>query len=122
MFCGRGGRKPSYGVGFQNMVPPVWRQIWNESVDCQKRPGAENSVVLLEAYSLDKAISVGLIQTVLPHRGIKFNAVVIPWYNDTSLDGDVETFGRAVRDLWRSSDGLHQNFTWVFLSSCSIPW
>lgn len=111
MFCGRGDRKPSYGAGFQNMVPSVWRQIWTEYVDFQKRPGAANSVVLLEAYSLEKARSVDFSQTAFPHRGINFNAVAIPWYNDTSLDGEAEAFGSAVRNLWRSSDGLVQNAT-----------
>lgn len=110
-FCTRGGRKPSYGAGFQNMVPSVWRQIWTKYVDFQQKPGASNSLVLLEAYSLTKARSIDSKQTAFPHRGVNFNAVAIPWYNDTSLDDEAEEFASAVRDLWRSSDGLAQNST-----------
>lgn len=114
-FCTRGDRKPSYGAAFQAMLPSVWREIWNEYVDFQQRPGAENSIVLLEAYSLAKARSVSFDQTAFPHRGVNFNSVAIPWYNDTSLDDEAEAFGRAVRDLWRSSDGLAYNATYVLL-------
>lgn len=110
-FCIRGDRKPSYGAGFQNMIPAVWRQIWDRYVEFQKNPGAENSVVILEAYSLIKARSVHPNSAAFPHRNVNFNAVAIPWYNDTSLDDEAQAFGIAARDLWRATDGLHQTST-----------
>ncbi|KID93252.1 FAD binding domain-containing protein, partial [Metarhizium majus ARSEF 297] len=54
-FCIPGARKPSYGVGFQKMIPSTWHQVWDRYVEFQKKPGAQNSLVLLEAYSLTKA-------------------------------------------------------------------
>lgn len=110
-FCTLGARKPSYGVGFQEMVPATWRQVWDLYVAFQKLPGAENSVVLLEAYSLIKARSIDSNSAAFPHRDVNFNAVAIPWYNDTALDGEAEAFGSAARDLWRATDGLAQNST-----------
>ncbi|KAI2619893.1 hypothetical protein GGR54DRAFT_630457 [Hypoxylon sp. NC1633] len=112
-FCTPGGRKPSYGAGFQRMIPATWRQIWNEYVEFQKRPTAENSVVLLEAYSLIKARSEDPNSAAFPHRNVNFNAVAIPWYNDTALDDVAQAFGGAARDLWRATDGLTQNSTYV---------
>lgn len=110
-FCTPGGRKPSFGVGFQEMVPATWRQIWDMYVEFQQKPTAENSVVLLEAYSLTKARSEDPDSTAFPHRNVNFNAVAIPWYNDTSLDDEAEAFGLAARNLWRATDNLAQNST-----------
>lgn len=55
----------------------------------------ETASLFFEAYSLNKSRWVGFSQTSFPHRDIKFNAVAIPWYNDTSLDGEAEAFGSA---------------------------
>ncbi|XXH05577.1 hypothetical protein Hte_012009 [Hypoxylon texense] len=112
-FCTPGGRKPSFGVGFQEMIPATWRQIWDMYIEFQQKPTAENSVVVLEAYSLIKARSVDPSSTAFPHRNVNFNAVAIPWYNDTSLDVEAEAFGRAARDLWRATDKLPQNSTYI---------
>ncbi|KAK0621571.1 FAD binding domain-containing protein [Bombardia bombarda] len=115
-FCVRDGdRKPSYGAGFQKMVPATWRAIWNKYVDFQQLPGAESTVVLLEAYSLIKARSAAVASTggSFPHRDVNFNAVAIAWYNDTALDGPAQAFGSAARDLWRSTDDLAKNATYV---------
>ncbi|KAI1409256.1 hypothetical protein F5Y13DRAFT_182153 [Hypoxylon sp. FL1857] len=112
-FCAPGARKPSYGVGFQRMVPATWRQIWNEYIEFQQRPTAQNSVVLLEAYSLIKARSEDPNSAAFPHRGVNFNAVAIPWYDDTSLDDEAQAFGSAARDLWRATDDLAYNSTYV---------
>lgn len=111
IFCQRGARKPSYSAGFQKMVPKVWRQIWDKYVEFQKQPTAQSSVILLEAYSLTKARSVDAHSASFPHRNVNFNAVAIPWYSDTALDGSAQAFGRAVRDLWRGADEPRRNST-----------
>lgn len=110
-FCSRGPRKPAYGAGFQKMIPSVWRQIWNKYVEFQKRPTAENSVVLIEAYSLTKARSVAADSTAFANRHVNFNAVAIPWYSNSSLDCHAEAFGGYVRDLWRNSADLPHDST-----------
>ncbi|KAJ8130778.1 hypothetical protein O1611_g2849 [Lasiodiplodia mahajangana] len=112
-FCTFRSRKPSYGAGFQRTKPTTWRQVWNKYVDFQKKPTAENSIVLLEAYSLIKARSLDLDSAAFPFRTVNFNVVAIPWYDERSLDGEAEAFGVAARDLWRSTDGLAQNSTYV---------
>ncbi|GAW16190.1 hypothetical protein ANO14919_056130 [Xylariales sp. No.14919] len=112
-FCTFGARKPSYGVGFQQMVPSTWRQVWNNYAEFQKKPTAANSVVLLEAYSLIKARSIDPNSGAFPYRNVNFNAVAIPWYDDQSLDGQAQAFGNAARDLWRATDQLDGNHTYI---------
>lgn len=104
-FRSRGPRKPSFGVGFQAMIPEVWRKIWNMYTEFQKKLGAEASVVLLEAYPSTKA-RPNSVPASFPHREVKFNAVAIPWYNDSSYDAAALAFGNAARELWRGSDDL----------------
>ncbi|KAH6647948.1 hypothetical protein BKA67DRAFT_578957 [Truncatella angustata] len=111
--CVPGARKPGYGAGFQKMVPATWRQIWDKFVEFQQTPGAQSSGVLLEAYSLTKARSVDSQSAAFPFRNVNFNAFIIPWYNDTSLDDKAELLGTASRDLWRSTDGLSRNSTYI---------
>ncbi|KFA51353.1 hypothetical protein S40293_03281 [Stachybotrys chartarum IBT 40293] len=112
-FCTPGARKPSFGAGIQKMIPSVWRQVWHRYVDFQQQPGAENSAILLEAYSLVKAQSINANTAAFPHRNVKFNAVIIGWYEDKALDRLALSFGQAARDLLRASDGLHQNSTYI---------
>lgn len=111
-FCTKGDRKPSYGADFTRMVPSTWRAIWNEYGAFLKNPGTGNSIVLLEPYSLFKVRSIPDSSSSFPFRStVNFNAVAIPWYADSGLDQKVEAFGSAVRDLWRSTDGLASNST-----------
>ncbi|RYC59723.1 hypothetical protein CHU98_g6474 [Xylaria longipes] len=112
-FCTLGARKPSYGAGFQQMVPSTWRQIWDKYVEFQKKPTAANSIVLLEAYSLIKARSIDPDSGAFPFRNVNFNAVAIPWYDDQLLDSHAQAFGNAARDLWRATDKLVQNSTYI---------
>ena len=112
--CTKGGRKPSYGAGLANMHPATWRAIWNQYNAFLKTPGTQNSYVLVEAYSLYKAMSYGDASSSYAFRSsIKFNAVATAWYSDASLDSTAETFGSTVRDLWRSTDNLPYNQRWV---------
>ncbi|MCJ1358215.1 MAG: hypothetical protein MMC33_008214 [Icmadophila ericetorum] len=112
--CINGGRKPAYGAGLAKMVPTTWRAIWNEYVSFISVPGAENSLVALEAYSLFKARSVPDSSSSFPFRStVNFNGFVVPWYNDSSLDPQALAFGSKVRDLWRSTDDLASNSTYI---------
>lgn len=110
-FCARGPRKPSFGAGFQKLVPSTFRKVWDLYTAFQSRPGAAGSVVLLEAYSLTKARSIPTSSASFPHRNVNFNAVAIPWYSDPALDNAAFAFGRAARDAWRSADELPRNST-----------
>ncbi|RWA09195.1 hypothetical protein EKO27_g5908 [Xylaria grammica] len=112
-FCTYGARKPSYGVGFQKMIPSTWREVWNSYVEFQKKPTAANSTVLLEAYSLTKARSIDPNSAAFPHRNVNFHVIAIPWYEDPSLDDQAQAFGNAARDLWRATDQLAQNQTYI---------
>ena len=111
-FCIKGDRKPSYGAAFARMVPSTWRAVWDEFVEWAKEPGTADSLVLLEAYSLQTARSVSSNSSAFPFRSdVNFNAVVIPWYADPKLDAKAEAFGSRVRDLFRATDELAHNST-----------
>ena len=110
-FCVKGGRKPSYGAGFGQFVPSIWRQIWNAYVDFLKIPGTGYSSILTECYSLAYAQSIPRSSSSFANRDIRFNGVVIPDYTDPSLDAQAQAFGSRVRDLWRSTDGFLRNRT-----------
>ena len=110
-FCTPGGRKPSYSVAMQNLVPSTWRQVWDKYVEFQKLPTAENSVVLMEAYSLTKARSFGPGSAAFSHRDVNFNAVIILWYSDAALDDQARAVGKSARDLWKATDDLARDAT-----------
>jgi hypothetical protein len=109
--CTRGGRKPSYSVGMRRLVPSTWRKVWNLYTEFQKKPGAENSAILMESYSLDKAQSVSTSSASFANRYVTYNSVVFGWYSDPALDEAAQTFGRAVRDAWRADDEVPGNTT-----------
>lgn len=108
-FCIRGGRKPAYAAGMLHLKPAVWRAVWNEFVKFTSNPGTDQSVVLMEAYSLGKGRSVGDSSSSFPYRQVTFNAAVLPWYYDAGLDPVAEAYGKRVRDLWWSNSDLATN-------------
>lgn len=110
-FCTKGGRKPSFGVGHQHMIPSVWRQIWELFVVFSQKPGAGNGVVLTECYSLEYAQAIPKTSTSFANRHIRFNSVAIPWYYDEGLDGEAVEYGSKVRTMLRETSGLSANRT-----------
>lgn len=108
-FCVKGGRKPSYGAGLD---PSTWRAIWKEYLAFLQNPETGNSVILAECYSMSKAKSLPDSSSAYPFRStVKFNAVAMTWYGNSSLDAAAEAFGSKVRDLWRSTDNLASDST-----------
>jgi FAD/FMN-containing dehydrogenase len=113
-FCSRGGRKPAFSTTINSMKAETWPEVWDMYTDFQKKPGAQNSAILIERYNLTKAQSVpagsAALQEALRRESFA-QAIVIPWYDDASLDGDAETFGSNVRDIWSFSASAKVNPT-----------
>ncbi|KAF2846305.1 FAD-binding domain-containing protein [Plenodomus tracheiphilus IPT5] len=104
-FCTRGGRKPSYSSTITGMSAQKWPEIWELYKSFQAK-GA-NSAVLVERYNLTKAISAPVgsaaMNEDLRRNGAFAQAIVIPWYEDASLDAEALAFGSKVRSLWSRS-------------------
>ncbi|KAH7386628.1 FAD binding domain-containing protein [Phaeosphaeria sp. MPI-PUGE-AT-0046c] len=112
-FCEHMKRKPAFGAGFGKMDPKTWRDVWHKYVEFQQKPGAHGSVILLEAYPPCKSKLNGAAPSSFPHRSVRFNAAVMPWYDDEALDEEGVTFGKAVRELWQKNSGLGSNASYV---------
>ncbi|KAB8263849.1 hypothetical protein BDV32DRAFT_161418 [Aspergillus pseudonomiae] len=113
-FCTKGGYKPAYTVGLARMNPSTWKEVWDEYASYIVQNGTGGSLILMEAYSLKKARSIPESSTAFALRNnVNFNAVVIPWYYDTSLRSGAEAFGSKIRDLWRSTDELDSPATYI---------
>jgi len=109
IFCIRGGRKPTYGAGMQRMIPTAWRAVWNEFVKFTSNPGTEQTVILLEAYSLTNRVKALDSTASFPYRHVPFNGAAIAWYSDSNLDPVAQEFGKKVRDIWWNNDILAAN-------------
>ncbi|KAF2653492.1 FAD binding domain-containing protein [Lophiostoma macrostomum CBS 122681] len=103
-FCTRSQRKPGLNQGITKLVPEQWTEIWDLYAEFQKKPSAENSVVIVEMYNLEKARSIPADSTAFPHRDVNAQAFVIPWYGDAGLDDEALAFASKVRDIWRSNE------------------
>lgn len=104
-FCTRGGRKPSYSSTITSMNAQKWPEIWELYKGFQAK--GPNSAVLIERYNLTKAASVPVGSAAMNEalrRGAFSQAIVIPWYEDASLDAEALEFGSKVRSLWTRSD------------------
>ena len=110
--CGKGERKPDFGAGLANMDANAWQDVYNLFSQFIQLPGAENTTVMMDAYSLAAAQEVSDTATAYPFRSsIKFNAIWSAVYPDPSLDATAIQYGNQARDLWRTSSGLSQNET-----------
>jgi hypothetical protein len=107
--CAHSERKPTFAVGFGRLDATTWREVWNRFVRFQNRPGAHGSTILLEMYPMNENRFAGEASTSFPHRRVRFQAAVMAWYSDSSLDEEAEKFGREVRRLWEGSEGAGKN-------------
>jgi hypothetical protein len=108
-FCTHSERKPGFTAGLDNLDPKVWRQVWTKYVEFQKRPTAQATALLLEAYpSLDPK-NGSVASAAFPHRSVRFHTAIMPWYTDEQLDETAVKFGKEVRELWRNSNGRDSN-------------
>jgi FAD/FMN-containing dehydrogenase len=107
--CTHSERKPTFAAGFDRLDATTWRGVWDKFVEFQKRPGAHGSTILLEMYPMNDIRLAGEAWTSFPYRRVRFQAAVMAWYNDSSLDEEAEKFGRGVRQLWESSGGAGKN-------------
>ncbi|KAF4628413.1 hypothetical protein G7Y89_g9742 [Cudoniella acicularis] len=113
-FCVKGGRKPVHSAGLARLHAPTWRAIWNEYVSFLETPGVGNSIILVEGYSMYAARRFSDSSSAYPFREtVNFHAAAMPWYYNSSIDAQALAFGSRVRDLWRSTDGLEQNSTYI---------
>ena len=105
-FCIKGGRKPTFAAGMLHMIPTVWRAVYDEFVNFTKNPGTEQSVILMEAYSLGKGREVPEAATAFANRQVTFNAAALSSYTNASLDPVAEAYGKRVRDIWWGNDDM----------------
>jgi FAD/FMN-containing dehydrogenase len=112
-FCEKGERKPAYGVSTKKLPPTTWRAVYNEFKKFIATYGAAvgKSAILIEDYPIEKAVAIGSETSSFPFRSIPYHIVVIPWYKDKSFDRTAEVWGRKIRDLIRSTDGVAQDST-----------
>jgi hypothetical protein len=103
-FCAHAERKPSFAAGLDRLEPSTWRDVWNEYVEFQKRPTAHASVILLEAYPMNELRLAGEVSASFPHRDVRYQAAVLTWYTDETLDEKAVECGKNIRELWRKSN------------------
>ena len=115
-FCVKGQRKPAYGASMNRLDPTAWRTIWNNYLEFLKNPDTGSSIVLIECYSTYKALSIPSSSSAYPFRNVSCHATALPWYSSSSLDEAANVFGEKTRDLWRLTDGLASNISYVPLS------
>lgn len=113
-FCTKGGYKPSFTAGLAQMDATTWREVWDEWISWLEHDNTSNSLVMMEAYSLEKARKVPQSSTSFAWRNeVNFNAIVIPWYYDASLESEALAFGTKLRDMWRKTDGLESPAAYI---------
>ncbi|KAI4629525.1 uncharacterized protein J4E87_003789 [Alternaria ethzedia] len=113
-FCTRGGRKPSYSSTIMGMNAQKWPEIWELYKGFQAK--GPNSAVLIERYNLTKAMSAPVGSAAMNEalrRDAFSQAIVIPWYDDASLDTEALEFGSKVRALWTRSDNPKNDPTYA---------
>ncbi|GKZ45453.1 hypothetical protein AbraIFM66951_008091 [Aspergillus brasiliensis] len=105
--CANNGYRIPYSAGLGRMVSSSWKEAWEAYVEFVSLSGTGQSLVLLEAYPLEKARSFGQDSSAFPWRTkVNFNAMAIAWYTDDSLESDARQWASKMRDIWRSTDGL----------------
>ncbi|RAH61470.1 FAD binding domain-containing protein [Aspergillus piperis CBS 112811] len=114
MACSKSGFRIPYSAGLSRMVSSTWKEAWEEYVSFVSLDGTGQSIVLLEAYSHEKARFFGQDSSAYAWRTkVNFNAMAIAWYMDDSLESNARKWAFKMRDLWRPTDGLDSPAVYV---------
>ena len=108
-FCETRGRKTGYHAGLKRLDPTTYRKVWDEYVDfVTKNPEVGGTAMLTEIYSMRKTreIAKSSEADAFPHRDINYYAIMLPWYQNATLDPVAEGFGGKVRSMWHESSGF----------------
>ncbi|KAF1846587.1 FAD-binding domain-containing protein [Cucurbitaria berberidis CBS 394.84] len=111
--CAHGGRKPAWSVGLKSLDYPSFKTILDEFVKFVADTGIMTTIMQIECYHNDAMRRIGSEGASYPFRDINFYALIIPVYDDASLDPVVETFGSRVNDLWKRSSGYEKQRTYI---------
>ncbi|KAI2978945.1 CAZyme family AA7 [Aspergillus niger] len=112
--CSKSGFRIPYSAGLSRMVSSTWKEAWEEYVAFVSLGGTGQSLVLLEAFPLEKTRFFGQDSSAYAWRNkVNFNAMAIAWYFDDSLESDARKWASKMRDLWRSTDGLDSPAVYV---------
>lgn len=112
--CIKGGNKPSFGAGLAELEPESWEAVYDAYKEFLLNPEAQDSVILLDAYSTAQISSISDSSAAYPFRStVRFNAQASLAWNDSSFDASALAFGSFCRDKWRLSSGLKNNSTYV---------
>ncbi|EPS36465.1 hypothetical protein H072_10033 [Dactylellina haptotyla CBS 200.50] len=115
-FCAKGSRKPGYAAGMKKLDSTAFKNIWNAYVGFINKYGVDKvgrSAMLVECYSYVTVREIERTSTSYPHRDVNFQAVMLPWYDDASLDDKAEEFGSYVREQWLSTSGHHRDHVYI---------
>ncbi|KAK6500989.1 hypothetical protein TWF506_003747 [Arthrobotrys conoides] len=98
--CAMGGRKPSLGMGIERLDSAAFLEIWNLMTEFSKT-GAGGPAILIERFPKAKTLSFA-DDTVFPpsNRGIGYEVVCFPIYQDAALDDKAKDFVQTVRNIW----------------------
>ncbi|KAI9368475.1 FAD-binding domain-containing protein [Aspergillus egyptiacus] len=113
-FCTGGGYKPAYSAALGRLEPGTWKRMWDEYVAFTETEGTANSVVLMEAYSLERSRSLPDDSSAFPWRSrVNFQAIAIPWYYDPVLEGQATAWAKRMRAWLWETGGLHDAAAYV---------
>ena len=109
-FCQPGGRKPGWHVGLKSLDYATFATIWDRWSDFVNRTQLYYTEILVECYDT-KGIRMAGSETTAAYaqRDINFFAFTIPAWEDPSLDSEVVSYGREIRDLFKKTSGFLPN-------------
>ncbi|KAI8962424.1 FAD binding domain-containing protein [Daldinia sp. FL1419] len=113
--CVHGPRKPVWGAGLKSLDYEAFQTLWDEYADFVAKTGITSTIIGIDAYSNYATRQFGSKHASYSQRDVNFFALIVPIYEDASLDPAVEAFGSRVRELWLGSSGydipkIYQNF------------
>lgn len=120
--CLKGGRKPTFGVGFAKLDPAAWRTVYNLWVELVAKPDSSKSSILMNAVPHEKARTLPDSSSAYPfRRNVNFHATITISYTDPAFDAAALEYGKKARAVWQATDGLASDSTYVYLDviSCS---
>lgn len=113
--CQRRGVAMSFPIDLKSYNVPALRLVYDAFSDIMQRvPAFNESVFLLEGYSVQGVQAVPAATTAFPHRSQNLLLSPVIYYQvNSSLDAQAEEFGRYSRSLLKAGSGSPEQHSYV---------
>ncbi|KAK6367981.1 hypothetical protein LTS17_010134 [Exophiala oligosperma] len=113
-FCEVGGRKPGWHVGLKSLDYNTFSSVWDRWVDFVNGSQLYHTEILVETYYTEGIRRAATTKdAAYAQRDVNHFAMTIPYWEDPSMDREVQAYGSGIRNMFKNTSGFNPDKMYI---------